>query len=87
MQCMSQFMARCVFGCVAAIRPQLEHKPTSSADIVNVRPQPRHASLVGGGPRSNSGSLAMFATMCRARRRSHGALTCAKLGALCAWKG
>ena len=79
-------VARCVFGCVAAIRPQLEHKPTSSADIVNVRPQPRHASLVGGGPRSKSGSLAMFATMCRAGA-AHGALTCAKLGALCAWKG
>jgi hypothetical protein len=59
-------MARCVIGRVAAIRPQLEHKPTSSADIVNVPPQPRHASLVGSGPRSKSGSLAMFATMCRA---------------------
>jgi hypothetical protein len=35
------------------------------ADIVNVR-LPRHAPLVGSGPRSNSGSLAMFATMCRA---------------------
>jgi len=44
-------LARCVFGCVAAIRPQLEHKPTSSADIVNVRLQPRHASLIDGRPR------------------------------------
>ena len=34
-------------------------------DIVNVRLQPRHASLVGSGPRSSSGSLAMLATMRR----------------------
>jgi hypothetical protein len=53
------------------------------ADIVNVRLQPRHAPLVGRGPRSRSGSLAVFAAMCRARHRSPGALTCAKLGALC----
>jgi hypothetical protein len=30
------------------------------ADIVSVPPQPRHASLNCGEPRSSSGSLAMF---------------------------
>ena len=44
---------------------------------------PGHAPLVGRGPRSRSGSLAVFAAMCRARHRSPGALTCAKLRALC----
>jgi hypothetical protein len=29
-----------------------------SADIVNVRLQPRHVLLIGSGPRSRSGSLA-----------------------------
>jgi len=33
------------------------------ADIVNVRLQPRHAPLVGSGPRSRYGSLAVFAAM------------------------
>jgi hypothetical protein len=31
--------------------------------IVNMRLQPCHASLIGSGPRSNSGSLAMLAAM------------------------
>jgi hypothetical protein len=31
-----------------------------SADIVSVLPQPRHASLNGGEPRSSGGSLAML---------------------------
>jgi hypothetical protein len=34
--------------------------------VVNVRVQPRHASLIGGGPRSSSGSLAKFTAMRRA---------------------
>ena len=40
---------------VAAIRPQLEHKPTWHG-LVNVRLQPRHALLVGSGRRSRSGA-------------------------------
>jgi hypothetical protein len=51
--------------------------------IVSVPPQPRHA-LFSGKPRSTSGSLAMLAAMRPGRRRSPGALTCAKLRALCA---
>ena len=39
------------------------------ADIVSVPPQPRHASLNGGEPRSSSGSLAMLAAMRRASSR------------------
>ena len=39
------------------------------ADIVNVRPQPRRASLIGSGPCSSSGSLAMLAAMRRASSR------------------
>ena len=37
--------------------------------VVNVRLQPRHASLIGGGPRSSSGSLAMLAAIRRASSR------------------
>ena len=55
-----------------------------NADILSVPPQPRHASLNCGEPRSSSGSLAMFAAMRPGRHRSPGALTCAKLQALCA---
>jgi len=66
-------LARCVIVRVAAIRPQLKHKPTwGAAYIVNVRLRPRHASLVGCGPRI--GSLAMLAAMRRAQplaRRSN----------------
>jgi hypothetical protein len=53
---------------IGPLRLRLRCSDTSAvgAHIVNVRPQPRHASLVGGGPRHKSGSLAMFATMCRA---------------------
>jgi len=36
------------------------------ADIVSVPPQPPHASLIGGEPRSSSGSLAMLAALMRA---------------------
>jgi hypothetical protein len=36
---------------------------------VNVPLQPRHASFIGGGGRSSSGSLAMLAAMRRASSR------------------
>jgi hypothetical protein len=39
------------------------------ADIVNVGLHPRHAPLVGSGPRSRSGSLAMLAAIRRASSR------------------
>ena len=38
-----------------------------SADIGSVPPQPRHASLNCGEPRSSSGSLALLAAMRRAQ--------------------
>jgi hypothetical protein len=43
-----------VIGLVAVIRPQLKHRPT---DIVNVRPQPRHPSLIGSGPAQQARQL------------------------------
>ena len=55
-------MARSGVHRVAAIRPQLEHKPTWH-ELVNCAAAPRHASLVGSGQSSRSGSLAKFTSI------------------------
>jgi hypothetical protein len=67
--------ARMIVECLTSrpgIREQNRSTSRHGADVVSVPPQPRHASLNCGEPRSSLGSLAMLAAMRRAGVRHGG---------------
>jgi hypothetical protein len=69
LRCMGLLLAHDDGYCVAAILPDLGSKPTLCGLSWNVRLQPRHASLIGGGPRGSSGGSAKSTAIRRASSR------------------